>query len=226
MKKVLKWVAILILIPIFLFLLITFLLYLPPVQNWAAGKVAAYASEKTGMDISVGHVSLSFPLDLKIDDFKMIKDNDSIPGLRDTIADVGQLVVDVQLKPLFRKQVEIDALDLQRVKLNTNGFIDDLRIKGNVEHLAVECHGVDLEKSIVNLNTAKLDSAKLEICLGDSVPPDTTSEPLDWKIKVQELNMARADITVRMPGDSMKIGAYVGKADVRDGDIDLATSRP
>ena len=224
MKKVLKWVAILILIPIFLFLLITFLLYLPPVQNWAAGKVAAYASEKTGMDISVGHVSLSFPLDLKIDDFKMIKDNDSIPGLRDTIADVGQLVVDVQLKPLFRKQVEIDALDLQRVKLNTNGFIDDLRIKGNVEHLAVECHGVDLEKSIVNLNTAKLDSAKLEICFGDSVPPDTTSEPLDWKIKVQELNMARADITVRMPGDSMKIGAYVGKADVRDGDIDLATS--
>ena len=74
MKKVMKWVAIVILIPILLFLLVTILLYLPPVQNWAAGKVADYASEKTGMDISVGHVSLSFPLDLKIDDFKMIKE--------------------------------------------------------------------------------------------------------------------------------------------------------
>ncbi len=224
MKKVMKWVAVLILTPILLFFLVAFLLYLPPVQNWAVGKVADYASEKTSMDISVGHVSLSFPLDLVVDDFKMIKDNDSIPGVRDTIADVGQLVVDVQLRPLFNKQVEIDALDFKHVRLNTNGFIDDLRVKGNVEHLAVECHGVDLEKSIVNLNTAKLDSAKLEICLGDSVPPDTTSEPLEWKIKVGELNMARADVTLRMPGDSMRVDAYVGNADLKNGDIDLATS--
>lgn len=224
MKKVMKWVAIVILIPILLFLLVTILLYLPPVQNWAAGKVADYASEKTGMDISVGHVSLSFPLDLKIDDFKMIKDNDSIPGLRDTIADVGQLVVDVQLLPLFRKQVEVDALDFKHVKLNTNGFIDDLRIKGNVEHLAVECHGVDLEKSIVNVNTAKLDSARLEVCLGDSVPPDTTTTPTPWRIKLDQLSLARTDVTLRMPGDTMTVGAYLGKADVTGGDFDLATS--
>ena len=96
MKKAIKWVGLLILIPILLFLLLTVLLYLPPIQNWAVKKVAAYASEQTGMDISVGHVSLKFPLDLSVDDFKMIKDNDSIPGVRDTIADVGQMVVNVR----------------------------------------------------------------------------------------------------------------------------------
>ena len=38
-----------------LLLLITILLYLPPVQNWAVRQVSAYASEATGMDIGIDH---------------------------------------------------------------------------------------------------------------------------------------------------------------------------
>ena len=85
MKKVIKWIGIAVLIPILLCLLLAVLIYLPPVQNWAVKKVAAIASEKTGMEITVGHVSLAFPLDLQLDDFKAIKQNDSLPQVRDTI---------------------------------------------------------------------------------------------------------------------------------------------
>ena len=90
--------------PLVLFVTLAVLLYLPPVQNWAVKQVAAYASEKTGMDISVGHVSLVFPLDLCIDHFRMIQPNDSLPQVKDTIADVQRLVVSVQLMPLFSQQ--------------------------------------------------------------------------------------------------------------------------
>ena len=221
MKKVFKWIGIAILIPVLLFLLLTVLLYLPPVQNWAVKKVATYASEQTGMDISVGHVSLKFPLDLVVDDFKMIKDNDSIAGVRDTIADVGQLVVDVQLKPLFKKQVEIDALSLSKVKLNTNGFIPDVRVKGNVEKLSLECHGVDLAQSLVNVDQARLDSARLEICLADTVPPDTTKSENQWKIRVGDLSLSRADVTLRMPGDTLRAQAYIADAHAQNGRFDL-----
>jgi UPF0716 family protein affecting phage T7 exclusion len=99
MKKVIKWIGIAVLIPILLCLLLAVLIYLPPVQNWAVKKVAAIASEKTGMEITVGHVSLAFPLDLQLDDFKAIKQNDSLPQVRDTIADVHRLVADVKLLP-------------------------------------------------------------------------------------------------------------------------------
>ena len=58
MKKYAKWVSILILTPFLLILLLTVLLYLPPVQKWAVKQVASYASESTGMDISVKHVQL------------------------------------------------------------------------------------------------------------------------------------------------------------------------
>lgn len=221
MKKVMKWVAVICLTPVLLILLLMVLLYLPPVQNWAVKKVANYASEKTGMDISVGHVSLKFPLDLAIDDLKAIKDNDSIPGLRDTIADVKTLYVDVQLKPLFHKQVEIDALGFRNLKLNTNGFIDDIRIKGNVEYLDLNCHGADLNKGLADVQKVKLDSANLEICLADTVPPDTTKTETNWKINVADAALARTRVKVRLPGDTMQVEAYLAKADLKNTVADI-----
>ena len=53
MKRYAKWAGITVLTPLVLILLLSILLYLPPVQNWAVKQVAAYASESTGMDISV-----------------------------------------------------------------------------------------------------------------------------------------------------------------------------
>ena len=103
MMKALKWVLIAILAPILFFLILAVLLYLPPVQNWAVKHVAAYASKQTGMEISVGHVNLEFPLDLGLDEVKAIQQNDSLPQVKDTVADVGHLVVDVQLLPLLKK---------------------------------------------------------------------------------------------------------------------------
>lgn len=225
MKKALKWLAILLVTPILLFLLLTLLLYLPPVQNWAVDKVAAYASEQTGMDISVGHVSLRFPLDLTMDDVKVIKDNDSIPGLRDTIADVGKLYADIQLKPLLDKQVQIDALGFEQLRLNTDGLIPDLRVKGNVEKVDLKCHGVDLKESLANVDKALLDSAKLEICLSDTMPPDTTETENNWRIRVADLQLKRTQIGLRMPGDTMLVSGYIASADVKDGDIDLGQGK-
>ena len=78
MKKVLLWILALLLSPVLLFLLLTVLLYLPPVQNWAVQKATAIASEKTGMEISIRRVGLKFPLDLTIQDFLMIHRPDTI----------------------------------------------------------------------------------------------------------------------------------------------------
>ena len=135
MKRVLKWMGIAVLIPILLFVLLTILLYIPHIQNWAAKKVAAYASEETGMEITVEHVNLEFPLDLGIEGFRAIKANDSLPQLKDTLADVRKLVADVRLLPLLKKRVVIDELSLHEAKINTNGFISDLRIKGELDEL-------------------------------------------------------------------------------------------
>ena len=222
MKKVLKWMGIAVLTPLLLFIILAALLYLPPVQNWAVQKVTAIASEKTGMEISIGHVNLEFPLDLAINDFRVLHQNDSVTVVTDTIADIKKLVVDVKLWPLLQKRVVIEELSLQQSKINTNGFIDDLRIKGEFDQLWLSSKGIDLSKETVEVNGARLSDAKLDIVMTDTAAIDTTEEKLMWKIFADSLNFNRTRLTLTLPGDTTITDMWLGKAVARKADIDLA----
>ena len=134
MKRVFKWIGIVLLSPILLFIILAALLYLPPVQNWVAQKVASYASEQTGMEITVEHVDIDFPLDLGIDGIRVIKPRSSIE--KDTIADIRRAVADVQFWPLLKGMIVLDALELHDAKLNTLDFIDDMRLQGTIGNLS------------------------------------------------------------------------------------------
>ena len=223
MKKALKWMAIAVLTPILLFFILAALLYLPPVQNWAAKKVAAIASEKTGMEITVGHVNLEWPLDLGIDDFRMLHPNDSLPNVTDTIADVGHLTADIQLWPLLKKRVIINELSLQEAKLNTNGFISDLRIKGQMKELWLSSKGIDLDKETAEVNGARLADANLDIQLSDTAAVDTTSD-VKWIINADSLSIHQTRLTLHMPGDTLNVDAYMGYAVAKEANIDLGKS--
>ena len=216
MKKALKWLVGLLLTPVLLFLILAALLYLPPVQNWVVDKVAAIASEKTGMDISVGTVRLEWPLDLGIDEFRAIHEGD-------TLADVGHLSVDVQLRPLFDKRVVINELSVERAKLNTNGFISDLRVKGRVGELWLRSKGIDLDRETVEVNGARLADADLDIALSDTAAVDTTTSEARWRINADSLSISRTAVALHLPGDTLGVTAYMGHTVARDADIDLGT---
>ena len=224
MKKALKWIGIAVLTPILLFIILAVLIYLPPVQNWAVKKVAAIASEKTGMEITVEYVNLEFPLDLGIEGFRAIKQNDSLPQIKDTIADVRKLVADVRLLPLLKKRVVIDELSLHEAKINTNGFISDLRIKGELEELWLSSKGIDLDKETVEVNGARLSDARLDIALNDTAAVDTTTSEVKWKINADSLSITRTDLLLHLPGDTLNVKAYMGRAVARGANIDLGTS--
>ena len=216
MKKLLKWVCIAALTPILLFLIAAVLLYVPPVQNWVADRVAAIASEKTGMDITVGTIRLEWPLDLGIDNFRAIHKGD-------TLADVGHLSVDVQLKPLFDKRIVINELSLAQAKLNTNGFISDLRVKGHISELWLCSDGIDLDQGMAEVNGARLTDSSLDIALSDTAAVDTTTTETLWRINADSLSIYRSAVSIHLPGDTLNINAYMGKAVARKADIDLIT---
>lgn len=221
LKTTIKWGGVALAAPFVLFIILSVLLYVPPVQNWAVKTVAGYASEKTGKQIAVEHVCLSFPLDLSIDGFKMIQRNDSLPQVRDTVADVGNLTVSVRLLPLFRQQVDIDRLDFTRVKMNTADFIHEARVKGTIGRLSVKSHGIDWGKETVNVDDALLKDANVKVELSDTVPPDTSKTPTYWKIKVEKLNVENTTADIHMPGDTLAVKAFLGKAKARNGYFDL-----
>jgi len=224
-KKIFWGIGIVLLSPVILFLVITLLLYLPPVQNWAVGKVAAYASETTGMEISVGRVNLEFPLDLGIDNFRVIKQNDSLPQVKDTIADMKRMVVDVELMPLFSSKVVIKTLEINNTKVNTSNLIASARVKGSVGLLKVASDGIDLNKQTVSLNGARLDNANIDIALSDTVPEDTTASETLWKIYADRLNINNSRLTLHMPGDTMQVATLLAKAEAKTAAIDLGKGK-
>lgn len=176
------------------------------------------------MDIRVEHVCLEWPLNLAVDGVKVIERNDSLPQVRDTVADIRKTVVDVQLWPLLKKKVEIDELAFDDMKLNTTHFIHQARVKGVIGRMDVKAHGIDLNKSVVRIDGANLKNARLDVALSDTVPPDTTQSKNYWKINVAKLNIEKTDVTVHMPGDTLQVEAYMGRMAAEHGFFDLYSS--
>ena len=112
MRKKIKWTAIAVATPILAFCLLAALFYFPPFQNWAVRQAAAYASEKMGMQVTVGYVRLAFPLDLRLEHVQALQPNDSLPQVCDTVLMARSVVADVALWPLFDKQVDVSELAL------------------------------------------------------------------------------------------------------------------
>lgn len=221
MKKTLKWIGIAVMSPILLFMILAALLYLPPVQNWVAGKVASIAAEKTGMEISIGRVSLEWPLNLGINDFRALHQNDSLPQVKDTIADIGHLTVDIKFLPLLQKRVVINELSLQKASINTNGFISDVRIKGRMQELWLASKGIDLDKEIAEVNGARLTDANIDIALSDTAAVDTTESTAKWIINADSLSFRNSELTLHLPGDTLNVQTYLGNAVAREANIDI-----
>ena len=221
MKKYIRWVVIAIAIPIVLFLILVVLLYCPPVQNWAVKRVASYASQKMGMEITVDRVRLVFPLDLGVEGVRVLQANDSIAGQTDTIANVGRIVANVQLIPLLSNKVEVNELSLHDVQMNTANLVHEARIKGKVGLLLVQSRGVDLNSKTIRVNQAQLKDANISVELSDTVPPDTTKTPIYWKIKVDKLQIEHSKALLRTPRDSMAVLVVLPKLDAKNGYFDL-----
>lgn len=212
MRKIAKWAGIIIGFLVSLVIILFLLFYFPPFQNWAARKAAAVASEKASMEISVGRVRLAFPLDLALEEVKVLEPQ--APKAVDTIAYVSRAVVNVQLLPLLKSQVIVDELLLQRMKVNTTHFISNVRISGDVGNLKLKAHGIDLSRENVRVNDAVLDDSRLLVELADTAKPDTTPSENRWKINLDNLKIKNTAFTLRTPGDSMSVALKMsfGKA--------------
>ena len=232
MKKFLLWTWVILLTPVLLFLIVVLLLYLPPVQNYVVHRVASYMSETTGSKVSVGNVSLSFPLDLSINDILFIQPNDSLPQVGDTIADVGNIIADVKLWPLVEGKVEVEKFEINYAKVNTDGFIPDVRVKGTVEQLKAVC-SADLapgdstgamppHEMAIALEKVSLRKSRIDVVLSDTAEKDTTEAPANFLVKVRKVDIEDTGVKVHLPGDTLQMYAYLGKAMIEGGEFDLA----
>lgn len=225
MKRKSRWIILTALMPFVVIALLAVALYLPPVQNWVVGKVTAYASRQTGMEIAVDYVRLRFPLDLEVEGVRVTRGNDSLPRVTDTVADIKKVVVDVRLLPLLRQQVMVDELRFSKMKFNTGPLIHEARVEGTIGLMRVTARGIDLARDSVHVDEALLADAHVAVALSDTVAEDTSSTTNPWRIHVTSLRVKDSRVAVTLPGDTLRIGVAMGDATVRETSLDLAQGK-
>src|SRR5574344_844062 len=136
-----------VLTPIFLFLLLSILIYVPPVQKYAVEKAAEVLSEEMGMDVSVGSFSLKFPLHLSMGEVLAVEEGD-------TVLYAHELDVSVKALPLFKLKAEVDGIHLYDTQFNTKSLIDACVVKGRVAELSLDSHSTDLKQEYAVVNKA------------------------------------------------------------------------
>ncbi len=218
-KRILKWAVGILLAPVMLFFISATLLYLPPMQDFAVGKVASVMSEATGMKVRVGRLRLTFLFDIDLQDVRIQDERDDI------LLDVERLNVDLSFESLLHGKIDVEGIELTRAAVNTKSLIAGMAIKGSIGRFFINSHGIELPQETVTVNTASLSDADVAIALTDSMTEDTAeSSPVTWKITLGKVELARTRLSFSMPGDSMTVAGGIRAATLRNGLVDLGQS--
>lgn len=219
-RRYLRFIAWVVATPFILFALLSVLVYLPPVQQWLVNKVATDMGEKMGLDVKVGEVRLSFPLDLMLGD--VIATTKDTPT--DTVLAVEGLKLNLEFLPLIQEaQANIDGFALYGAVLNSKHFIPDTELRGRIGRIEADTRGINWERQEVDLQRVHLERTQMLVLLSDTAQKDTTSTPTRWKIRVQEATIAQTAVEVRMPHDSMRVATSLQGATMRSAMFDLGT---
>ncbi len=191
------------------------IIYIPPVQNWAVQKACNYASEATGMNISLERVRLTFLLDLELENLTAIQ-------AQDTLLHTSELVVDLDFREILDSKVGVESITIRDGRFNSLDLIPQLHINGSLGLLQVAREDTDLKAGIAQLSSALIDNCNLDISLCDTIIVDTTeSAPLPWSILVEEIGIKNSRIRFGTAGDTLSMSTGIRQAILKRGDISL-----
>ena len=218
MKRIRKWACAIILTPILLIVILMAAFYIPPVQRWVIREISQYASEQSGLNITMQKATVTFLLDLDLHQLH-IDDHGK------DILNVEKATVDLNLWRLLVLKAGVEAVELQSGDVNTRDLIATLRLKGKLQNFYLRADNVDLRRNLVTLNGAVIEGCDLDIALKDTTVTDTTeAAPVTWNLDIAQIAIRKSRIMLHMPHDSMTVQTGIREALLEGGDIDLEKS--
>ena len=189
-----------------------FAAYIPWVQNKAADLAAEYASEKTGMDISVGDVRVKFPLDVSATDIQVIDQNG------DTLFKADEVKGNVKPGPLLDKKVEVDNASLKGAKSQIKTDDGSMDLDVDVKDANIDRASVDLNDNKVDVGNAALKGGKAKMSYKpEKKKPDPDKEPSKpWKVNADKVTADDVDFKMDMKPTVDNLDAKVGHAEAKD----------
>ncbi len=137
-------------------LLLAAALYIPPVQEWAVRKAAAYASRETGMDISFSTLRIGFLLNVAVSNLHVNDNGKETIGAR-------QATIDLDFSRIMRKRIAVESIELDGgyVDFSLKGSDDEDTTENTPIPLFIDVKRIKLTDCLVNLDFPS-DSTSLQ----------------------------------------------------------------
>ncbi|MGM9758532.1 MAG: hypothetical protein ACI30I_00265, partial [Parabacteroides sp.] len=227
MKKWIRRIGWILGIPAALLLLVSLLLYVPPLQRFVVSQAVAYAEGVTGMQIRIGRIHLAFPLDLSVRQVEVVDavQADSPTSQPDTLVRWDELRLRIQAWPLLHRQVLVEVFEWKGLSVNSGTLLEDMSLRGEVGRFYAHVDRVNLPQEQATINRVELSDADLALSMRSSTSePDTVSEPLGWLLNLEQIRLDRVKLDLTMPDDSLHVAFSSDQTQVEDGTVDLGAS--
>ena len=218
-KKILKWALRVVLIVVGFLLLLSILVFIPPVQNFIKDKAAQYVSDNMGFDLDIERLRLRFPLTLSIDN-TVIRTPQG-----DTLLRVGELHAGVAIIPLLSGAIEVRDFRLENTGVDYRDSLGTMQLRGTVGKIGLQNTRVRLSENSVQVGGVYISDAALDLRLGESRPDTATvavSDTIPWKIAAGKFDIERLAFNMHTSPNVTELAVNLPKGSIDDIDADLS----
>lgn len=194
------------LFPLFLFLLLSVLLWVPSIQQWSVDKASAILSRQTGMEFSIDRVRLTPLIDLSLDGILALDEQ------ADTLLASRKLLLSVDMSTLLDSVVSVRSLNLSDVVVNTKDLAKDVSITGSLGILRLISDRTLPFGNYTSVDKLIVSDADITIVLPDSANHEKTenAKPFKWIFDARDVSLSDVGVTLQ------PLGLHI-----RTGDLDL-----
>jgi len=182
-----------------LLLLIIFLIRLPSVQNFIAGKVATYVEGKIGTPFHIGSINIEFPKKLVLENIYLEDQS------RDTLVAGEAIKVDINMMKLLKSTVEIQQLEATgitakiRRSMPDSSFNFDYIIKAFASPESTKAKTDTSSAMVFNMDKVIFD--RFHVVYAD----DVIGTSADVYLKHFDTRIKKFDLTKNMAFDMPKV---------------------
>lgn len=196
------------------------MVYIPFVQDLLKDIACKEASKATGMQIEVEKFRLRFPLDVQLDNVRVVEADG------DTMVSARSLLADVKMLPLLKLDVQVNRVKLLDGQYNMVSPDSSMTLALKAGSLQFEWgSNVNLNTSRIALCAPRLEDARVSVTMNVwKQQKDTTSAPTEWIISADSLRLKNVDYCMSMLPTIDTLGIHIGEGKVKGVLIDLKNS--
>lgn len=216
MKKFFKYLFRTILILTLLLLVLPFLIYLPAVQRYAKKKAVEYVEQHMGLKAAIGNFSLKFPFRVELDEVFAGR------SYSDTLLYTGHMHLDIGLSGVFRKELSVENLSVQEIRLDHSDTLTGMQLKVNVLSLQLIVPWIKLNEKQVMIRNLRISKGDVVLIGGKEkvVTDSLESRPFDWFFDIERLDLERLRYTMNTSALPL-LFAQVDKGYIVNGGVNI-----